>query len=349
MRIHNKNALRNALIDPEDNLNYAYFQGKDVNMSEVVDLINTMPFLSERRVVLCENTGWLEKVGKGGDDDSAEADSEASGGRTEDSTTSGDNAAGGTSGSKSADSGSFKMLTDALGTISEDVVFVLCEEKVDKRSKLYKFMQKNARCEEFSNKTPEELMSWIAGYLNKAGKKIRPDAAAYLVSEVGNDMTLLSLELEKLIAYGLDREEVTMDDIDTMCTHRINDRIFDMITAISDHRQKEALSLYYDLVNLRESPFHILALLIRQYNNLLAVREGVDNGYSYIKISEGTHIQDWLVKKMIPVVRRMTYKQIVNALSECVSADEGIKTGNITDTLAIELLIINLSAASKTA
>ena len=309
MRIYNKKALRDALVSPDDSLNYSYFEGTSTPVGEVVDLVNTMPFMSEHRLVLCENTGWL--AGESGLSDDK-----------------------------------FTMLTDSLANIGEDVVFVMCEEKVDKRSKLFKFLSKNGSSEEFAKESEETLKRWIAGYLKNSNKKITAAAAEYLLTEVGNDMTLLSLEMEKLIAWCLERDEVTIKDIDTVCTHQVNGKIFDMITAISEHRQKEALALYYDLLTLRESPFHIQSLLVRQYNNLLAVRDGMDRNYSFAMIADKTGIKDWLVKKMSYIAKKMPSAKIEEAIEACARAEEDIKTGNMVDVLAIELLIISLSNAA---
>ncbi len=309
MRIYNKKALKDALVSPDDSLNYSYFEGTSTQVGEVVDLVNTMPFMSEHRLVLCENTGWL--AGENGLSDDR-----------------------------------YTMLTDSLTNIGEDVVFVMCEEKVDKRSKLFKFLSKNGSSEEFAKESEETLKRWIAGYLKNSDKKITAAAAEYLLTEVGNDMTLLSLEMEKLIAWCLERDEVTIKDIDTVCTHQVNGKIFDMITAISEHRQKEALALYYDLLTLRESPFHIQSLLVRQYNNLLAVRDGLDRNYSYAMIADKTGIKDWLVKKMSYIAKKMPLAKIKEAIEACARAEEDIKTGNMVDVLAIELLIISLSNAA---
>ncbi|MCQ2520299.1 MAG: DNA polymerase III subunit delta, partial [Lachnospiraceae bacterium] len=258
LRNYYKKALRDALTTPDDTLNYSYFEGTNTNISEVVDLINTMPFMADHRVIICENTGWMAKE-------------------------------------EGSENSNLSMLTDALETVSEDVVFILCELKADKRSKLFKLISKNGVTEEYKPETEENLTRWVMGYLKNCGKAIQPAIAMYLVSEVGPDMTLLSLELEKLAAWCLDRNEVTRQDVDTVCTHQVNGKIFDMITAISQKRQKEALRLYYDLMTLRESPFHIQSLLVRQYNNMLVIKDGLNRGYSAQVIAGKAGMQDWLV------------------------------------------------------
>lgn len=68
LRIQYKNNLRDALVPDGDTMNYAYYEGKDVNIPELIDLAETLPFFADRRVIFLENTGLL----KDGNDQLAE-------------------------------------------------------------------------------------------------------------------------------------------------------------------------------------------------------------------------------------------------------------------------------------
>ncbi len=41
-------------------MNYTYFEGKQVNVSKVVDIANTLPFFSDRRLIVIENSGYFK-------------------------------------------------------------------------------------------------------------------------------------------------------------------------------------------------------------------------------------------------------------------------------------------------
>lgn len=60
--------------------------------------------------------------------------------------------------------------------------------------------------------------------------------------------------LEKLFCYCLDRPEITGSDMDAICVKQLTSHIFDMVGAIAGKKQKRALSLYYELVALKEPP-----------------------------------------------------------------------------------------------
>ncbi|MBQ4473222.1 MAG: DNA polymerase III subunit delta [Lachnospiraceae bacterium] len=63
LRNQYKNRLRDAMIDPSDTMNYSHFEGKNIDPAEVISLAETLPFFSERRVILIENSGWFKSGG----------------------------------------------------------------------------------------------------------------------------------------------------------------------------------------------------------------------------------------------------------------------------------------------
>jgi len=315
LRNYYKNALKAALVTEGDNLNYSYFEGAGTDVNEVVNLLQTMPFLAEHRVVIVENSGWFGKSSS--DSDSDEKDSNAT--------------------------GKFGLLIDTIKNLSEDTIVIFAEEKVDKRSKLFKTVSQNGVAEEYVEQTDDQLARWLYNLAKASGKNMDSKTAYYLVSECGKDMILLQNEMEKLIAWCLERDSITTEDVDIVCTHQVNNKIFDMIACIAVHKQKEALNLYYDLLTLRESPFHILTLMVRQYTQMLAVKDGQLKNESVSVTASKLSMQDWLAKKVAEQVRRMDIKDIKKNLEACAKADEDIKNGNMQDMMSVELLIVSCS------
>lgn len=57
-----KDKLKKAMADAEDTMNFSAFEGKDINVKEVIDLAETLPFFAERRVILIENSGFFKNA-----------------------------------------------------------------------------------------------------------------------------------------------------------------------------------------------------------------------------------------------------------------------------------------------
>ena len=63
LRKQYRDKLKNALISPDDTMNYHYYEGKDINVGEIIDLAETLPFFAQKRVILLENSGLCKSGG----------------------------------------------------------------------------------------------------------------------------------------------------------------------------------------------------------------------------------------------------------------------------------------------
>lgn len=55
-----KKLFMDGVVGSEDNMNYSKFSGKDCNAREVIESADTLPFFTDYRVVLLDNTGWFK-------------------------------------------------------------------------------------------------------------------------------------------------------------------------------------------------------------------------------------------------------------------------------------------------
>jgi len=236
-------------------------------------------------------------------------------------------------------------MAEYLPGIPETTYFVFVEPQIDKRSKLYKYVKNNGRISEFAHQDEQTLKRWVLGMLKKENKTITSADLQFLLEQTGTEMANIKTEMEKLLCYTLGKTEVTREDIEEICTRRIQNQIFDMINAIADKNQKKALQLYYDLLTLKESPMRILALIGRQFNLLLQVKELRKKGYSPQVISEKTGLHGFVVGKYEKQAMRFQTKELRQALEDCVNADENVKTGKMQDIMSMEILICKYSVA----
>ena len=57
-----KNRFVKAMVPEGDTMNYRYFEGKNTNPKEIIDLAETLPFFAEHRLIVLENTGFLKNA-----------------------------------------------------------------------------------------------------------------------------------------------------------------------------------------------------------------------------------------------------------------------------------------------
>lgn len=213
---------------------------------------------------------------------------------------------------------------------------------MDKRSKLFKTVQSKGYAAEFAAQDEKTLKRWIAGTLAKDGKRITESTVQLILSKTGTDMDNIQMELEKLACYCMDREVVTDEDVNAVCTTRISNHIFDMINAIADKKQKEALELYYDLLALKEPPMRILFLIARQCNMLLQAKELKSGGHDNRTISSKIGVPPFAVQKYLNQAARFKTSTLRSAVQKCVEAEEAIKSGRMNDMMSVEILILSV-------
>lgn len=239
-----------------------------------------------------------------------------------------------------------EQLAEYLAVLSQTAYFVFVEPTVDKRSRLYKAATAKGRAIEFKAQDELTLKRWILGFLKKENKNITERDLNLFLDKTGSDMENIRGELEKLLCYCMERDVITAQDIEAICTKQVSSQIFDMINAVAERRQKAAMDLYYDLLTLKEPPMRILFLITRQFNLLLQVKELKNKGYDANTIGDKVGLAGFIARKYAAQAAKFKEADLRRALTDCVEAEEAVKTGRMNDVMSVELLIVKYSAAS---
>lgn len=245
-----------------------------------------------------------------------------------------------------SNSGLFKSggekMAEYLSAPNETTFFVFTESEVDKRSKLYKTVQSKGYVAEFAVQDENTLKRWIGGMISREGKKITENTVQLFLTKTGTDMENIQMELEKIICYCMDREVITSEDVETICTTRVTNHIFDMVGAIAEGNQQKALQLYYDLLALKEPPMRILFLIARQCNMLLQTKEMKARGYDNKMIGSKIGVPPFIAGKYVTQASRFKTAQLKKAVRQCVEAEEAVKCGRMNDMMSVEILIVSV-------
>ena len=107
--------------------------------------------------------------------------------------------------------------------------------------------------------------------------------------------------------------------------------------------RKEALDLYYDLLELKEPPMRILYLIVRQFNGILQVKDLMSRGISGKEIASKIGAAPFVASKYQAQAKYFEMNTLLDALNECAKTEEAVKQGRLNDRLGVELIIIKYS------
>lgn len=289
-----KKRLKEAIVG-DDTMNYNYFEGKGLDVKELISLSNTMPFFSEKRLILVEDSGFFKSASE--------------------------------------------ELAEYLPNMPDTTCIVFVEEAVDKRNRLYKKVKDLGYAAEMKRQDSSQLARWAATILQQNGRRITAQTMNLFLERTGDDMEMIRAELEKLISYTMGREVVTAEDVEAITTVQVSSKIFEMVNAIVTRKTRVAMDLYEDLLTLKEPPLRILFLIGRQFNQLLLVKEMNSQGLDRGTIASKLKIPPFVAGKVISQAGVFSKEQILSFVESCVEAEEAVKTGRLSDRLAVELLI----------
>ncbi|MDE7327979.1 MAG: DNA polymerase III subunit delta, partial [Lachnospiraceae bacterium] len=279
-----------------------------IDRMEVAHIGQTLPFFAPRRLVVVENSGWFRQA-------------ETKGEKT--------------------------TFADALKSFPDTTVVVFCEEEVDKRGRLYKTVKECGHICEFTALDIKDLKLWVAGLLKAEGKKITDGTMNYFLMKVGTDMGNIRTEVEKLTAYTLGRDVISLEDVDAVCTEQVTGQIFKMMDQIAMQNSKNALALYHDLLLLREKPLYVLFLMLRQFNLLMQVKQMGAEGMANAEIAKKAGIPPFAVGKYLSQARAFPVQVLKEALQYGVQTEAQIKSGRMDEQIAVELMLVHFAALAK--
>ena len=241
-------------------------------------------------------------------------------------------------------SSSQEELAGYLKEKPETTCFLFVEKDVDKRNKLFKTVSSLGYAANMTAPDERTLICWISGILKKEQRFMREDAIRHFLERIDTDMENIRRELDKLVVYTDGVQEITVGDIDEVCTVYTESQVFDMVRSVAEKRQSKALELYYDLIAQKEAPMRILYWITRQFNQLYQIKDLQSKGYPDHVIAERMGVRDFVVRKNKTLCQRFSLEELRKSIQICVEREEDVKTGRLNDRMAVELLIIQFSA-----
>jgi len=305
------------LVTGGNDMNYSYFEGNSIDFNAVYDSVVTLPFFSDKRLVVVENSGKFKSKAQKGAEESDEESKEESG-----------------------DALLLKILED----LPDSTCLAFFEETAAKNKKTYKLIKEKGTIIECGADTDGDVISWLSKGFAQAGKKTNRGALQLLVDRVGTDYDKLRREYEKILGYIGDHPEVTEEDVLAISSEDVESKIFDMLGAMGRKDVKRVLEKYNDLLVNREHPLYILAMLRIQFRTLLQTAELRNKGYTTQDVARILKKRDFVIRNAEGYLRGgFKMKDVRDILDEISETDRKIKSGDLNEQVGVEMLLVKFS------
>lgn len=219
----------------------------------------------------------------------------------------------------------------------EDVIVVFCGD-FQKKSKLYKYVEKNGECFVYSKKKEYELLSWCAKIFKDNNIKIDNSDINYLINLCGNEKLVLKNEIDKLVDYAWENKEIKKEDIDKINIRTSDVIIFDLTDSLGNKNKLKALSSLEELLENKEPIQKIVIMIAKHFKSLLVAK---------IATMEKKNLMDELSTKSAYAATKYAnqakcfkIEELVNVIKMLSKLDIDSKTGMIDLKIGLERIIV---------
>ncbi len=301
-----------TIINPAmEDFNLSIIDGKETSIDEIRTTVETLPFMSEKRLVIIKDF----ELFKGKSKNFSETDE--------------------------------KELLFLLENIAETtlLVFILIGD-VDKKKKIYKTVEKFGDICELKKLEDMPLLSWCREQFENREVEIANSDIAYFIEissyrDRTSEMTLSDLknEITKLSSYVGIRNKITKKEIDELLSVKSENDIFKLIDMIGSKNSKRALKILNDMLDEGESVLGIFSMLSKQFNQILQVSVLKQERMPQNLIISTLKIHPYRFNKIYRQTKNYNNSGILSIINYISDSDYKIKQGLLNDRLAAEIFV----------
>ena len=310
---------RNKIIEESkvDDFNISIFDLDNASLEQAVESANSIPFLSDKRIVVISNATVLGKQS-----------------RTDDK--------------KTATPISLVSLEEYLKKPLESTILIIeCpKDALDSKKEAVKIIRDNKYDIELKIPDKPTIIKYIDDKVKEKNCFIKTDARDELIRRLSDDPMNFESEIEKLFLYMEDSKKrvITKSIIQGLIVDSQTANIFELMNALLDNNKKRALEIYYDLIEENYEPLKILGFLINRFTQILYTKELLlDRKITKEDIAKILQVSSGQAYYITKNAREIDYKKLSKCLNDLKELDYSTKVDfkyGSDDALGFELFLL---------
>lgn len=229
---------------------------------------------------------------------------------------------------------------------SKDIVFVLTSTKSKPGSKLMELVERIGKVEDIKSPPATELKKWLEEKSELDGIKFTTKASNLLLESVGEDLTSLKLEYEKLHTYVISEKEKLIDEkiAKSLISRTYFLKVFDLVDFVGVKDKRNSLKALKDMIDGKQSLIGMVTLLYRMFKCLMYLK--YENGRRSVKdylrknISAKEYFIDELVRKYEKFSKNYSEEDIIRIFGILNHYDIQFRKATIEESINLANMLI---------
>lgn len=188
------------------------------------------------------------------------------------------------------------------------------EKKIDGRSRMAKLLKEKSELYSTKKKYDNELPEWTSDLVKSKGYAIAPRALTLLVDHIGNDLTRIDHEVEKILVNLGNRKTISEDDIEKYVGVSKEYNVFELQDALAKKDLPKAIRIIqYFEGNPKAAPIQMVLPALYNFFSKTYMLFG-QSGKDEKTMAANTGINPYFLKDYTMAARNYGYAGIESAL-----------------------------------
>jgi DNA polymerase III subunit delta len=224
----------------------------------------------------------------------------------------------------------------------ESTVLILISDDLDKRKRLTKVLLDKTTAVEFLPLNEKELLAWVKARIKALNLRADDRCLSYLIGLTGNNLLILSVEIEKLASASLPDNTLTMELVDLLTPFSREMSNFELTDHLISNDRPAALRTLYRLLDGGAEPVALLGLIGSSYRRMALAKALMVKGAPPNEVFRVVGLPYSKREEFLATARRSSSSMFSKAIERIAATDLAIKTSQGTPRLQLELLVLEL-------
>lgn len=296
-------------------LNYIRFDGNKLNVDELINACETMPFMAEKKVVMVYRANFLMD-------------------KTDPSNTN-----------------IYNTLKEYLKDMPPYTILVMYyvfsdKRETPKKNKKIMSLDKITTVVHFEKLRKDKVIKKVGEIFKEKKKDIGNIELRYFCERVQNNFEIINNEIDKLIDYTYGRD-IKRQDIDKFISSKGDEDIFDLVDFISQRKIEKAIDVMDEILFKADQHILIIISIENQFKKLYGIKLGVQKGKRIDDFESELRLPRFVCEKLINLSSKFTLRQLGELIRLCINTEIRLKSSNVDKRMELELLLISTLMVKK--
>ena len=188
------------------------------------------------------------------------------------------------------------------------------DKKVDGRSKLARVLKQKGEMLTTKKMYDNQLPDWVSQRIQATGYSISQKALALLIDHIGNDLSRLVNEVEKITVNLQDRKAINEDDIERYVGISKEYNVFELNDAMAQKDLHKAIRIiHYFEANPKAAPIQLILPNLYNFFSKVYVLYGID-ARDEKSVASALGVNPFFVKDYLTAAKRYSFEGVTRAL-----------------------------------